>query len=204
MSKASPNQGAQLLSERTDISLSDISAVTGATRTSASRWRNSERIPDAEVRVKLRGAYSIPVEAWDRPVVAKAGGPKVPSLPVQDAPGATARPPSVPPSAPEPQIDYSQPGAARQAAMAQLQRLQAMMAQAEANPRTSTAERMKLNSMLQRAIREFGHFNGELSPADESKLCETPKWAQIKKVIVSSLLPFPEALKAVAQALEAM
>lgn len=60
---------------------------------------------------------------------------------------------------------------------------------------------LKLLDLERKAMLDLGKFTRELLPADESRLAQTSKWFSIRDCLTNTLRPYPEAARAVADAL---
>ena len=52
-----------------------------------------------------------------------------------------------------------------------------------------------------KALDSVAKLRGDLSPADETRLTQTPRWAAVRGCVVEALRPYPDAQKAVVRAL---
>jgi hypothetical protein len=178
------NQGALLL-RATNKSLSQIVAETGASKTIASYWRSAERKPLSDKRDLLFELYAIPRDSWD-----------------QEIDGTEA--PSDEESSERPSLSAVNVGP-RATAVDQLQahvdRIEARLKQAEAD-KVGLRDWAAIASARTRALEVLARVNGDLSPSDEDKIARSASWKRIQSAIAEALRPYPDAARALAEALE--
>lgn len=75
---------------------------------------------------------------------------------------------------------------------------------ADAKEGERMADVHKLLDQRRKAIVDLARFSGELTATEESKLTETQRWKEVRQGIVEAVSRFPEAAKALIDALEAM
>lgn len=93
-------------------------------------------------------------------------------------------------------------GPSLEVARAHLLRVQASRQQAEAE---GIADEVRKWSALEaKAIEQVAKLRGDLSPADESRLTQTPRWLALRAAIIDALRPYPDAREAVIARLREM
>jgi len=80
--------------------------------------------------------------------------------------------------------------------------VEALIEQADGDEDISWRERAALITAAKGALELLGRFTGEIGPAAELMIVESPKWKRIEAKIAEALAPYPEAAAAVAKALE--
>lgn len=142
-------------------------------------WRNGKRMPALEARAAMAAAFGIPIEAWS--MLPSTDGESSASLPVvQD------------PNAPLPSTLDS--------CLRLLQTIQRDSMTAGLLP----AERVKLVDAEARILKLRADLEQRAELSEDRYVRDHPAWHRCKKTIASALLPFPEAARAVADALERM
>lgn len=92
-------------------------------------------------------------------------------------------------------------GDARAECAALVERVKARVQQAEDDGEDAKAW-AAVAAQLRGAVELLGKFNRELGPDVEINIVQSPRWKKIEAAIAAALVPFPEAGKAVAKALE--
>lgn len=157
-------------------SLGDIAAACRVrSRTNINDWRNGIKVPDTESRAQLFGAYGIPAMSWSQP------------------PGGNAS------SARTPPPDISNAGPPPTTLDSCLQLLAKI--RAESDKDLLPSERVKLADTEARilALRHKLEVQAELT--EDRIIREHPQWQRVKRAILTALAPFPQASKAVCDAL---
>jgi transcriptional regulator with XRE-family HTH domain len=198
MVDTAPNEGARQL-KATGATLREIGSIAGVSQEAVRKWLGGLTTPQPEARAKLRTKFQIPKPAWDEAPI--TSGQKLPP------PSKQSRTREAPVTGPEPEEDTDAdlalaldgPDAAREAAANHLRRVQRLREAAE--KKGSATEYTRALELERKAILDFGRFNGELTPADESRLTQTPRFKAISSAIAKALLPYPEAAAAVSNAL---
>lgn len=93
------------------------------------------------------------------------------------------------------------PGVARDLARQQITRLQALHRQAVESDQPLPL-RLDIEKTMARAITGLARLNGELGPADVTRILASPDWAEIRGEMVATLKPWPDALEALGKALQ--
>jgi transcriptional regulator with XRE-family HTH domain len=169
------SRGAVLLGKLA-CSQKEIAEIVGRSGATVSHWRNGERVPVIEDRLKLQATYGIPSGAWDeepnnKPV---GHGSNTAELPTEER-AQTAK-------------EMAQ-SLARQA-----QRNIELMERDEELP---FRERNRLITACTSAIKLLAQCE-----LDEAKIVRSPQWAALKKLIIDALEPFDDATAAVVVAFE--
>lgn len=137
--------------------------------------------------------------------------PAIPDWTPGAADAAPIAPPPLPPREPDPPPPAAYgprvealdaPGAARALVMAQLKRLQADTARLRTT-RASDAEIRKAEAAETALAMQLAKLAGELNPTEEQRLVKSVKWHAIKAALFKALTPWPDALKAALDAVEA-
>ncbi len=185
------NLGADLLS-RLGLTLEEIATAAGASVTSAHHWTKCRSRPGAAARRALEAAYAIPVGAWDQ-----ACGPALPEA--SQAPPRREKegdPPSVGESDSD-ALDVDEVASELRKTIAGL--LGALRAKGAAGLPPSARARVVSSCCASLAI--LDKIDGA---ALDRRILSTPTFARIQVAIGDALEPYPEAMGAVAAALEGM
>jgi hypothetical protein len=184
MGLKSDNEGAKRLRE-TGATSAEVAKVIGCGLTTAMHWRNARKTPNKQSRSALQLKYKIPVGSWDL------------------APMTGAAKPVIKPSKNDPSLGTG-PTAGRDAAAAYLRRIQEYRRSLEAN-NASDASLLKAHALERQAISAFAKANGELGAApDTGKVLLSPQWVDIRTAIVRAVAKYPDAARAVVEALRAL
>lgn len=223
------NEGARQL-RASGLSLKQIGDVAGASKPAVAEWLAGKSRPQGERLARLvaagfvtdAGAFerapgALRVAPTPAPAVAPPGEldaavPVAPPPMIPAWPPAAAQhlaPPPLPPRGPEPpspalyepsDVDLEAPGAARALVVAQLKRLQDDTARLR-QTRSSDAEIRKAEEAELKAAERLAKLAGELNPTEEQRLVKSVKWYAIREAVLKALEPFPDALRAVRDAL---
>lgn len=90
---------------------------------------------------------------------------------------------------------------ARARCLTLVERVEVLIQQAEADEDVSWGDRAKLITAAKGTLELLGRFTGEIGPAAELVIVESPRWKRIEASIAAALAPYPEAAAAVAKAL---
>lgn len=180
----------------TGLSLAQLVVRLESSAAAISLWRTSRGKPSLPARGRLLREFGIPLEAWDRvplvapPVTSDASDPAgvVLVFPKFQDNRKTAQDDGIP--------SYG-PGATKEQVVALLQRLATLRAL-----QITVSQQIALAAQETRVLELFGRLNGELTTADENRLCETPRWKRIVGTISSALAKYPEAAAEVASVLK--
>lgn len=224
--KPKPTNDGALQLRASGLSLTQIGAAAGASKQAAAEWIWCKSSPKGDRLERLVAAgFVSDAGAFDRapgaprPAVAQTRvAPDAPPPTIPDwTPGASEAltPPPLPPREPDPPppqppAEYGPrvealdaPGAARALVMAQLRRLQADTARLRST-KASDAEIRKAEEAELKASERLAKLAGELNPTEEQRLVKSVKWHGIKAAVFKALAPWPPALKAALDAVEAV
>ena len=156
-------------------------AALGMSKAQIQRYRCGAFTPPGHVRRTIAEAYpSVAVAAWDELLGGAAPTPALPPMP--DEP-------------PEPE-----PANTREAAARHLVAVRAWLARAE-----TATERAKGYEAMRKAIELQARLDGAFNSAtDESRLAESPRYQAVLAAVLDAIAPWPDALAAVAVALEGL
>jgi len=191
-----------------ETSSSDIAVKLNVHRMSVSHWRAGERKPDGDKRRTLEALYSIPVQSWDNAphVIANVVRP----VPAPDAP----EPASAPPPAPEPDpVHEPAPARPRPPAPAQVPKMLDPIAAADALifecnkgmklGGLTSAEQADWQDRLLKAITMRQKLVDSADAREDKVVRYNPTWHALRALIVDTLVPYPDASRAVCDALKA-
>jgi len=183
------SEGQRIIAEL-GLSAGQLGTVADCSRAGAQKWMNGTAVPNEERKRALEQKWpELKRDTWSQP-------PKV-----SDAPTAQ-RPPRAESSltAAHEETSPAEFIDARTSAKAHLAEIQRMMRDARKEERVGDV--MKLMDLERRAIMDLAKFSGELTATEESKLTETRRWQEIREIIVKAIVPYPDAAKAVMEALK--
>lgn len=140
-------------------------------------WRNGKRMPAIEARAAMASAFGIPIEAWSM-------------LPAADGASSSATTVLQDPNAPLPST--------LDACMQLLQIIQRDRNSAGLLP----AERVKLADAEARILKLRAELERHAELSEDRYVRDHPAWHRVRKAVAQALLPYPEAARAVADALE--
>lgn len=158
----------------------------GASRPLIAFWESGKRTPNAAWREKLSTAYGIAPGDWDCEPAPRLT--VVPSAPARRAPTA----PLSSPTAPDPTDIIG-------GCKAQLERIAQMRAELD-DPRLL----VRLEETESQCRHKLATYLGEGRVITEASLLRSPAFARVVARITTALDPYPEALLAVAEALESV
>jgi transcriptional regulator with XRE-family HTH domain len=170
------SQGAILLS-RVGLTQETIAAELGVTRVRVAQFQTGSHRPGPANRAIFKRVYGIPEVAWDDFAVP---------------------PPAIPASPPPPDEPWS---LARR-----IERFQRILDKSLDELESSDAhatpyERAKVQKSLVGTIAELGKLTGESLLIDETKIIRLPRFRRIMAIISKALEPWPDAMRAVGEAL---
>lgn len=145
-------------------------------------WATGRRVPGPPQRERLRAVYEVPLEAWTRRAV-----------PTSTPPAPTAEPPRTTPVRPE--------ANALSELRATIDKIDAAIASAEADPKVSAGQKAQLFNAKVTATRTLARLTGELD-VTEARILAHPAWRRLREEMLAALSAFPEALYAVGVALQ--
>jgi hypothetical protein len=192
------NEGAALLKARGG-SRGALVALLGAAgvhavRATVGNWRDARTKPGPEARaVMAKPPLKIPPDAWDRTAGDVVG-------PANRA-AAPPTPPILPPALREAKREAIPPAEETAADLAQglLTRIQILREQFETTSLGIPA-RKQLAEMEGAAIERYAKLTGQ-SATPESQLLRSPAWAKLSAKVLDALEAYPDALRAVREAL---
>lgn len=140
-------------------------------------WRTGVTIPSQKYRAKMWAAFGIPVEAWDRPPH---------TLPV------------VPDAPPPATFDPDAPAAST---LDECRALLAVTKRARLSANVSTSEMVRLASAEASLLKLRAELEHRAELTEDRYVREHPAWLRAKREISRVLMQYPEAARAVAEAL---
>lgn len=156
-------------------------------------WRNNGVRPRARQRALIFARYGIPVETWDqRPRLSEPIDP--PANEFNRVQLAPAPPPPAEPL-PEPVIEST-------TALEDCMRLLAIIRRDRALPGIIPTERAKLVDAEAKLLKLRAELEGRAELSEDRYVREHPAWLRARSVISNTLKQYPEAARAVAEALE--
>lgn len=173
-----PNVGAAALAEADTITAT--AATLGRSTRQVSRWRSSQQLPDEASRELIARAYGIPRGAWDR-TVTPTGAPTAPDAPSVSAP---------------------QPSALRETARQRLEAQIARLREQRQQPELSARNRIELEKLELAASSRLARLEG--TELTNRQILASVAWARVSDCVVAALEPWPEAMRRVADALDAL
>lgn len=223
------NDGARQL-RASGLSLKQIGDAAGVSKPAAGEWLSCKSKPSgARLERLVAAGFVTDAAAFERapgaprhavtPARVTVDQPAAPPPTIPDwMPGASEAdritPPPTPPREPEPppppppaaygpRVEaLDAPGAARALVMAQLKRLQADTARLRTS-HASDAEIRKAEASETALAMQLAKLAGELNPTEEQRLVKSVRWHVIKAAVFKALSPWPDALKAALDAVEA-
>lgn len=136
------------------------------------KWRNGASVPGPEVRAQMQVALGIPIQAWLR------------------------RPAEV--QADEPQVDEVLP----QSSLDECMELLVVIRRDRNQPNLLPGERSKLVDAEARILKLRSDLELRAELSEDRYVREHPAWLRIRNELARALVPFPDAARAVADALE--
>ena len=168
------SKGAVLLS-RTGLTASEIAVELDVGETIVKYWRLGEKVPPLDKRRSLSKAYAIPVEAWDEPASLAAVSP----MPIMGD------------KVTEADIDR---------AAVQLFGV-ALYLTEKVRSCESVGDMAKVAAGANAYLEKSARMAGISLDVSEAKLLRTPAWRRVHRAIFEALRPFPEAARAVGEAI---
>lgn len=142
-------------------------------------WRNGKRIPAIEARARMQAVFGIPIVAWSQL-------PNTVSQP--NAAAATSA--------------LADPNAPIPSTLESCLRLLATIQRDSGNPHLLAAERVKLVDAEARILKLRADLERNAELTEDRYVRDHPAWHKCKRAIAAALVPFPEAARAVCEALE--
>lgn len=167
-------------------SLAEIARAAGcSSKQTVANWRTGEKVPGPANRDGLRKAFGIPLDAWDRPPAGAAALPRPPALPGTVA-GLAASIAALP---------TTREGA---------RELLAFVKQRRGIEGLPSAEYVQLAGKERDALALCHTIEQAEALTEDRVVREHPRWRAMRGAILKALTPWPDALAAVAAALEAL
>lgn len=170
-----------------DGSHTTVAARIGATKQSVSYWRRGEKAPGPKARAALLEAYGIEPAAWE----AQPGSPP----PQSSTRSKRTRAPSPPPKVP------GRPSGASTLDEVEVQL--GILRELQRNESLLPSERVRLADSVGKLLAIRARLERDQELLEERIVLEHPFWGRLKSTIVRALEPYPEAARAVADALGA-
>lgn len=178
------SEGQRMLQAVPD-SLSQIAKACGAGKSTVGDWRTGAKEPGQEYRAALERVYGISSLSWAQvPGGEQERAPRVP------------RPPATPADAEE--------SDGRPTNLADCLALIDAMRGAAREPDINPADRIKLVDSLSRLMTLRHRLEKEAELVEDRIVRQHPLWARLKAAVLSALVPFPDAARAVADKLEGL
>jgi transcriptional regulator with XRE-family HTH domain len=136
------------------------------------RWRNGDRIPTPEIRAKMQIAFGIPIQAWTKHPATKETDPE---------PDVATLP---------------------QTSLAECMELLTVIRKDRMQPNLLPGERSKLVDAEARILKLRADLEMRQELSEDRYVREHPGWLRVRNEISRTLMAFPEAARAVAEALE--
>jgi transcriptional regulator with XRE-family HTH domain len=166
----------------------EIAEVAQRSQTAVSFWLNGVKKPDSAARRRLAERWSIDAAWWD----------EYPTVP-----GTVIFAPSVRPvAAPAATSAGDAPMSVHEEAtrvMAQLRRLQD---EVEHDEDTYPEKKAKMFASIATSLNVLGRLTGHSLDISETRIVRTPQFGRVMARIEEALNPWPEAMRAVAEALK--
>ncbi len=169
-------------------SLAEIAAKIGTAKQVVHRWRRGEKVPGAGPRLRLRDTYGIAPAAWEQVPDREAVGPPPPPAPPPASRAKAAAASASPPRSGKPTLDEV---IAELEYLHELRRDENLIASAKVRLSDSISKNLALKARLER----------EQELLDDRIVREHPMWLRIKDALRGALKPYPDAARAVAEAL---
>lgn len=136
------------------------------------RWRNGERIPNAAIRAQMQIAFGIPIEAWTKLPATREAEP---------VPDVTELP---------------------HTSLQECLELLTVIRKDRSQPNLLPGERSKLVDAEARILKLRADLEMRQELSEDRYVREHPAWLRARNEISRVLMQFPEAARAVADALE--
>ncbi|HSC89386.1 MAG TPA: hypothetical protein VLC09_19015 [Polyangiaceae bacterium] len=178
---------------RLGATLGELATATGKSRPAASYWMAGTKLPDDASRKAIHVKWpAVQPKMWD--VTATARAPAV--HPPQSAPAP-------PPSAPD-MGDLEEDPADANYETAMRKHLADVEEQLQrAKDEQRDGDWVKYGTLKQKILNDLAKFTGQLTATDEARLTKSKRFVELKTVIGKALAPYPEASRAVEDALRA-
>lgn len=177
------SEGQRMLLHVTGSMQAIATEVSARSQTSVADWRSGKRVPSVEARARIQEAFGIPIEAWSH-------------APTTDDPAAVEAPATPPPLA-DPHAPIPSSLEACLSLLSQIQRDRVV-------PNLLPAERVKLADAEARILKLRAELERQAEFSEDRYVRDHPAWLKVRREIAHALQSFPEAARAVADALERM
>lgn len=175
--------------EALNLSPGQLAGVANCSKTAAQHWRKGTAVPDQDRRIALEKRWpELHRGTWTMlPQCATGNLSNNPATQGETKPRDDS-------GSPEEFID------ARTSAKQHLADVQRMIREAKKSDRLGDI--LKLTELERKAILGIARFSGELTPIDENELTDTRRWKEVREVVTTAVAPYPDAAKALNEALE--
>lgn len=200
---ARPNRGSVAL-KKCGESPEQIARRTGAKITIVRDWLSGRRKPGREWRDRLQGLYGLELDAWDFPIefeppaavgLLDALQSKAPVAQQERAPDCTGPGPGSSPGG------GSTPTTAGEQVRELVDQVRRHRALVDADPVVTLDEKAKILGRCAQTLALVYKLTGEASDISEAKILKSPAWGRISAAIEAALVPWPDAMRAVGEAL---
>lgn len=174
-----PSAGSVAL-KRAGHSRERISRDTGVSYQVAAKWLEGHRKPTAAMRPRLHALYGVSPVQWDEP-----------------PPVTERREISRSPDAPK----HAGPEDVRDTAAGMLAQVQKELTTVATDPVLTPDERAKVYDKLARTLTTVAKITGAATDMPESKILKLPALRRVLDEILTALAPWPEAIRACAEAI---
>lgn len=195
------NEGQRLLNI-SGLSLHKLANACEVTSASVVKWRSGKGLPRPAQRAKLFDLLEIPIDAWLLPPNAPADSV------VYNASGAVAETADRPDRRPysgngdEEIPPYPEPPDEEASTLEHMKHLIACIRHDKEHRKLTAAAISKLRADEQRALTLIAKLESMAEMQEDRFVTQHPKWKRLRDVILRALRPFPEAARAVVEAIE--
>lgn len=187
MKSTSKRTHGALLLARKGLKQAEIASRIGCSQAVVCLWLSGGRVPQLEHRAALKRAYGIPTVAWKQ------------EPPATD-PVKKKKPSTVPPDA-----DDAVDDDVEIAQLAKIYRRSLVTVSKkleEGRSKMTSDEILDALEKATRIIKSLSALTGEGQEVNEAKIMRLPAYQRVREATMRSLAPWPDALKAVIEALE--
>lgn len=169
-------------------SQAEIAATLDVAKSAVGFWRRGAKTPGPAARAKLKAAYGIDPRAWEQPPGERPPAPATPAPPTTEVPTKPPPPPRSP-RARTMTLDE---------VVAELDYLHDLRRDGDLMP----SEKVRLSDSISKNLALKARLERDKELLEDRIVREHPMWVmRIKPSILAALKPFPEAMRAVADAL---
>ncbi len=165
-------------------SLSVIAAAVGVGKTVVSYWRSGEKLPGPGPRARLREAYGIEPADWER----VPGARPAPARAASSSSSASSAGPAAPP-------------AGKPTTIAEVDEQLRMLRELQEEPGLVPSERVRLADSMGKLLAIKARLERDAELLEDRIVREHPFYGRLEATILAALRPFPDAARAVADAL---